>query len=77
MNKRRSHSKIDKLPLSIRYEVERQLVKGVTYAKIAEYLKSLGYDIHLTSVQRYGKPFLKRFEAMKKAIEQANFILND
>lgn len=75
MAKRRSHGKIDRLPTDIRYEVEKQIIKGVTYAKIAEYLKNSGYDIHLTSVQRYGKPFLKRFEGIKRAKECAVSLL--
>ena len=71
MSKRRSHGKIDHLPFKLRCEVERQLVRGVTYEKIAQYLRNLGYDIHYMSVYRYGKPYLKRFEAVKEASERA------
>ena len=75
MSERRRHSKIGKLPLKVRVQVERKLIDGVTYAKISEYLKDLGYDISLTSVHRYGKPFLNRYEAVKRASEDAKLLL--
>jgi len=75
MAKRRSHGKIDKLPYKLRYEVERRLIKGETYRQISEWLNSLGHDISLMSVFRYGKPFLKSFEAVKQAKHTASVLI--
>lgn len=75
MGKKRSHGKIDRLPEVLRREVENKLIEGRTYNEIAEYLKSMGQDIHAMSVGRYGKPFLERFEAIQsyaKAISEDN-----
>jgi len=54
--------------------VERRLIKGDTYMAISEWLKSIGHDISFMSVFRYGKPFLQRFEAVKKARDLAVII---
>jgi len=67
MNKNRSHGKIDRLPYNLRLQVERRLINGDTYREISEWLKGIGHDISLMSVFRYGKPFLKRWEAVKNA----------
>jgi hypothetical protein len=69
MAKNRSHGKIDKLPIEIKRNVEKRLIKGETYDQISKYLKSLGYDISLHSVFRYGKPFIKRYEKIKDSLQ--------
>jgi len=71
MATRRSHSKISRLPPEVRHQVEEKLIKGVTYAKISDYLQRLGYDINISCVWRYGKPFLKQYQKIVEAAEQA------
>ena len=74
MSKRRSHGKVDHLPLKLRLKVESLLIDGATYDKVSEYLKSLGHDISCMSVYRYGRPFLKKFEAVRKAKLDAEYL---
>ena len=75
--KNRSHGKIDKLPEVLRRSVEKKLLEGYTYAQISDYLKTLGHEVHLMSVQRFGKPFLKKFEAVRMAKEYAQLLAED
>ena len=76
-DKNRSHGKVDKLPEGIRREVENKLLEGYTYEEIAVYLKDMGHNISKTSVHRYGKPFLKRFESVRMAKEFAQLLAED
>jgi hypothetical protein len=76
-DKNRSHGKIDGLPEDIRKEVEAKLLAGCTYEDVSEYLKSAGYEIHYSSVHRFGKPFLKRFESVRLAKEFAQLLAED
>ena len=45
MRKNRSHSKIDRLPDTIKREVENRLLEGHTYEEIAEYLRPKGFKV--------------------------------
>ena len=76
MGKRRSHGKVDKLPLKLRMQVERRLIDGETYVAVSEWLKSLGHDISFMSVYRYGNPFLKRYEKVVEAKYKATILLD-
>ena len=75
--KNRSHGKVDKLPDIIRKEVENKLLEGHTYQEIADYLKEMGHDISKTSIHRYGKPFLQKFESVRLAKEFAQLLAED
>ena len=75
--KNRSHGKIDKLPEVLRRSVERKLLEGYTYEQISDYLKSMGHDVTYVSVHRFGKPFLKKFEAVRMAKEYAQLLAED
>jgi len=77
MPKNRSHGKVDKLPPAIKKAVESKLLEGYTYQQISEHLKSLGHDVHYSSVHRYGKPFLKQFESVRMAKEFAQLLAED
>ena len=77
MARNRSHSKIDKLPYMLKREVENKLLEGYTYEEIAEYLKNMGQDIHYSTVARYGKPFLAKFESVRMAKEYAQMLAED
>lgn len=73
----RSHGKIDRLPQAVKREVEEQLVNHVKYEDISNYLKENGYDVHLSSVCRYGQKFLARFESVRVAKEFAKLLAED
>lgn len=77
MDANRSHSKIDRLPPSLKRDVEEMLLSGDTYEDISGYLKGQGEDIHYSSVGRYGKKFLKRFESVRVAKEFAKLLAED
>lgn len=76
-DKNRSHGKIDRLPAPLKMEVENRLLNGDTYEGISEYLKEQGEDIHLSSVARYSKGFLKKFESVRIAKEFAKLLAED
>ena len=67
MEKNRSHGKIDRLPAPLKKEVENRLLEGDTYEDISAYLKEQGEDVHYSSVGRYGRGFLKKFESLRIA----------
>ncbi len=73
----RSHGKIDNLPQSVKREVEERLIGGETYEEISGYLKDEGYDVHYSSVGRYGRKFLRRFESVRVAKEFAKLLAED
>ena len=68
---------MDKLPEEIRKEVENRLLEGHTYKEIANYLKEMGHNISKTSIHRYGKPFLQKFESVRLAKEYAHLLAED
>ncbi|MFG6326856.1 MAG: DUF3486 family protein [Lachnospiraceae bacterium] len=73
----RSHSKIEKLPETLKKEVENKLLEGETYESISGYLTEQGEDIHYSSVGRYGRKFLKKFENVRIAKEFAKLLAED
>lgn len=75
--KNRSHGKIDNLPENLKRAVENRLVGGETYEDISSYLKENGYDVHFSSVGRYGRKFLNRFESVRVAKEFAKLLAED
>lgn len=77
MEQNRSHGKIDNLPEPVKREVENRLLSGATYEEVAEYLKEQGEDIHFSSVGRYGRKFLKKFEAVRLAKQYATLLAED
>lgn len=77
MEKNRSHGKIDRLPPALKKEVENRLLGGETYEEISAYLKENGEDVHFSSVGRYGRGFLKKFESVRIAKEFAKLLAED
>lgn len=75
--KNRSHGKIDRLPAPLKKEVEDRLLNGDTYESISGYLAEQGEDVHISSVCRYGKGFLKKFESVRIAKEFAKLLAED
>ena len=76
-NKNRSHGKINKLPEQLRKQVEAKLLEGFTYEQISDFLTTMGHSIHFSSVQRFGKPFLQKFEQVRMAKEYAQLLAED
>ena len=75
--KNRSHGKIDNLPLELKKEVENRLLAGDTYEEVSEWLKRQGEEVHLSSVGRYGRKFLNKFESVRVAKEFAKLLAED
>lgn len=76
VKKRRSHSKIDKLPQDLREAINDAIVnKRLTYREITDMITGAGHDISQKSVERYGKNFLAKLESITIAKEQARSII--
>lgn len=72
----RSHSKISKLPASVREAVDRLILSGKTYDEIAEHLQHMGEDISRASVGRYGQRFLAQMEKLQLFRDQARVVVD-
>jgi hypothetical protein len=77
LSKNRSHGKIDNLPIGLRKTVENKLLEGFTYQEISDFLLTMGHEVHYSSVHRFGKPFLKKFESVRMAKEFAQLLAED
>lgn len=77
LDKNRSHGKVDKLPVNVREEVENDLMSGKTYEEIANNLSNKGYDVSYSSVGRYGRKYLKKFENVRIAKQFAKLLAED
>ncbi len=73
----RSHGKIDALPDRLKKQVEEKLLAGETYEGIASYLQENGEDVHFSSVGRYGRKFLNKFQSVRIATEYARMLAED
>lgn len=73
----RSHSKIEQLPADLKKDVEEKLLQGETYETIAGYLNDKGEEVSFSSVGRYGRKFLKRFESVRIAKDFAKLLAED
>lgn len=73
----RTHGKIDGLPVQVKEKVEEGLLSGKTYKEISGELGEEGYDVHESSVGRYGRKYLKRFESVRVAKQFAKLLAED
>ncbi|MBQ8982697.1 MAG: DUF3486 family protein [Lachnospiraceae bacterium] len=73
----RAHSKIDDLPDELHRQVDEKLLAGETYQGISDYLAEQGEDVHYSSIGRYGRKYLKKFEAVRIAKEYAKLLAED
>ncbi|WP_035296183.1 phage protein Gp27 family protein [Brevibacillus thermoruber] len=72
----RSHSKVTKLPTELQKAINDAIVNGrLTYKQIHEMVVSAGHNISEASLQRYGKKFLAKLEAISIARDQAKAII--
>jgi len=69
-------SSVEMLPEEVRKELEQRLIQGAFtgYAALAEWLRSIGYEIGKSSVHRFGKNFEDKIKALKVATDQAKAI---
>lgn len=72
----RSHSKISKLPASVREAVDKLILSGKTYDEIAEHLQHMGEAISRASVGRYGQRFLAQMEKLQLFRDQARVVVD-
>lgn len=77
MSENRSHGKIDALPDHLKKQVEEKLMSGETYEDIASFLQENGEDVHFSSVGRYGRKFLNKFQSVRIATEYAGMLAKD
>jgi hypothetical protein len=75
--KERTHYKAQELPPELQEELNRRLIAGMTYAALSEWLAEVGYGISKSALHRYGQSFLKKYEAIKLARDQARAIVED
>lgn len=73
----RAHSKIDDLPPPLKKDVDEMLLAGETYQTIAGHLQEHGEDVSYSSVGRYGRKYLKKFEEVRIAKEYAKLLAED
>lgn len=80
MFKNRKHSKIDKLPGSLKEAVEQMIMNGDKYSDIVDFIKSNDIDISIASICRHAKNLnanltmlniaQENFRAMNEALEK-------
>jgi hypothetical protein len=70
-------SKITQLPDAVRKELEQRLIAAgfADYDGLADWLAEQGYEIHRSSVYRFGTRFEERVRALKASTDQARAIV--
>lgn len=72
-----ARSKITQLPEAVRKELEQRLIAHnfANYDGLAEWLGEQGFEIHRSSVYRFGAQFEERVRALKASTDQARAIV--
>ncbi len=70
-------SKVDKLPDTVREDLERRLIKGgfSGYRELAQWLTDQGFEISKSSLHSWGQDFEDRVGALKRITAQARAIV--
>lgn len=70
-------SKIEMLPAEVRAELEQRLTDSSFsgYTALAEWLQGHGFEIHRSSVYRFGTKFEERVHALKRSTDQARAVV--
>ncbi len=71
MVKNRKHSKVDRLPASLKDAVEQMMMAGEKYSDIVDFIKENDFDISIASVCRHAKTLNANLQSIK--IAQENF----
>lgn len=76
MAKRRKHSKIDKLPPTLKETVEKMMQGDFTYKEIAGFIREEGYPISHQAVFRHAKTLNATVQSMRIAQENFRVIMD-
>lgn len=70
-------SQIEMLPIEVREQLEQRLIANgfSDYAGLAAWLSEQGYEIHKSSVHRFGATFEDRLRALKASTDQARAVV--
>lgn len=70
-------SKVNALPEELRRELEQRLIRNgfSDYDGLVEWLVSQGFEIHRSSVYRFGSKFEDRLRALKVSTEKARAVV--
>lgn len=78
MGKNRKCSKIDRLPLKVKDAVEQMMLNPtITYREIASYIRSKGYEISISSVQRHAANLNESATALKMTQENFKVLMSE
>jgi len=72
-----SHGKIHDLPEPVKDELHESIVKGKTLMEMEGMLKDKGHDISYSSVGRYRKEYMEKFDRLRMARDYARIIAED
>ena len=74
---RRKHSKIDKLPDTLRADIEQMMLSDFTYAEIARHIQSKGFDVSPAAVYRHAKNLDATVKELRMAQENMRVIMDE
>jgi hypothetical protein len=74
---RRKHSIIDKLPTDLKAAVEQMMMNDFTYAEIADFVKSQGHEISVSSVWRHASTLNATLQSLKMANENFRVMMEE
>ncbi len=74
---RRKHSIIDKLPSDLKAAVEQMMMNDFTYAEIADFIQSQGYEISVSSVWRHASTLNATVQSLRMASENFRVMMEE
>ena len=74
---RRKHSIIDKLPAELKDTVDQMCQTDFTYAEIADFIESQGFEISVSSVWRYASSLNATLQSLRMANENFRVIMEE
>ncbi len=78
IKKRKRLSKLDRLPIKIREEIDRlMLEESFSYRQVEVWLQDRGHNISKTTIGRYGKRFFDIYHNVRRFETQAKLFAND
>ncbi len=77
MIKNRKHSKIDKLPSSLKDAVEQMMMAGEKYSDIVDFIKENDFEISIASVCRHAKTLNANLQSLKMAQENFRALMDE
>jgi hypothetical protein len=75
---RRKHSLIDKLPVNLKDTVEQMMrTSDYTYAEIADFIRSQGHEISVSSIWRYASALNESLQSVSMANENFRVMMEE